>query len=249
MKNSNKNFPSNEDSYQRYLEKTEKLKTFNLDLLENLSEEEITKRRIETFRQIDFKKVIAEFCLYLNLKYDFDRLIDYLKGLPSIADKLKVLYNLKYDFEREIEMVKGMPFTEKHFNKKILDFDKACQKEIEKYTILMQLETTDQQTNEAIKKPKGLNRESAFLFFEYLFNFANVDCDKNQRAKVIENLTGYSQKQIIQLFSWFEKEKLKIEENEEIDKKFLDDANFARKCFLLLGLDEVVERIDKDLGS
>ncbi|HMS38925.1 MAG TPA: hypothetical protein PKE69_01775 [Pyrinomonadaceae bacterium] len=98
-------------------------------------------------------------------------------------------------------------------------------------------------------KHKGLNRESAFLFFEYLFEYANVKCDKKKKAETIEHLTGYSHKKIVPLFSWFEKEKLYIEDTTEIKEKFSKDMNFVRECFEMLGLTEIIEKLDTDLGN
>ncbi len=156
--------------------------------------------------------------------------IDKIKEQQQIEKQEKELDVLKWQ-QRDYQMKdaeKALDYFNKNLEKQ--DFDQS------------------KKDNE-IQKQRGLNRESAFLFFEYLFNYAKVDCKNIEKAKVIERLLGYSHKKTVSLFSWFEKEKLEAEEKKEANKKFFDDMNFVRNCFELLGLEKVIEKIDKDLGN
>jgi len=78
---------------------------------------------------------------------------------------------------------------------------------------------SENNSKDEVIKHKDLNRESAFFFFEYLFDYAKVKCDKKKRAETIERLTGYSHKKIVPLFAWLEKEKLYIEEKKGSKRK------------------------------
>lgn len=74
-----------------------------------------------------------------------------------------------------------------------------------------------------------MNIEVATLFFDYLFNYAEIKCDFTKKAELIEFLTGFSKRQLVKLPSAFEKQKLEIEDNGEISEKFLKDMNTVRR--------------------
>lgn len=253
MKESDSKPAANDDAYKRYLESVENEKAARLDLIENLSEEEIRRLIAASYKNFDIKKVMTDWCLRLNLKYNFDKLKGFLDQVPDIVERLKVLHTLKYDFEREIEQINGMPYTKDYLQSGIYSFNKSCQSEIEKLTTLMQLETLSKQTaGDQATPPKareGMNSERAYLFFEYLFTFINATANKTKRHRAIELLTGYKIGQLNKLPSWFEKEKLQVEEKTEVNKKFSEDMNEVRKLFILLGLNEIAGRVDKDLGN
>lgn len=115
---------------------------------------------------------------------------------------------------------------------------------------LINKQNTNLQPNKKdVSKISELNIESATLLMSYLFDFANVNCHFTKKAEVIEFLTGFSKKQIVKLPSEFEKEKSKILENEEISEKFYKDMQIIRNYFVRLGLTEIVNKIDEDLGN
>lgn len=253
MQEPNTKISNDGDSYKRYLEDIEKRKVARLNLIENISEEELQQFVIAYYQDFDIKKTIMDFCLHLNLKYDFDTVRHFLDGLPNITERLKVLYTLKYDFERESEMTKCFPYVTDYLSSRVLDFNKFCQSEIDKYNILLELEATAKQPIvDKLTLPRereGMNKERAFLFFEYLLTFVSATQNKTKRHQLIELLTGYKIKQLSKIPSWFEKEKLEIEEKTESSEKFFKDMEAVRKLFLSLGLTEIADKIYRDLGN
>lgn len=103
------------------------------------------------------------------------------------------------------------------------------------------------------QKEKGLNREVAYLFCNYLFEFAyqgnSINKTNVARAEVVEFLTGYSKTKLKDVPAWYKTEIAKIAENMEVNKKIFDDLKTVRKYFKLLGLEEIVNKIDIDLGE
>ena len=103
------------------------------------------------------------------------------------------------------------------------------------------------------QKDRGLTRESAYLFVDYLLQIAYAAgtgrATIKQRAEVVEFLTGYSSTKLKDVPAWFNKEIAKIKESEEISEKIFDDLQMVRKQFESLGLQEIVARIDQDLGE
>lgn len=110
-------------------------------------------------------------------------------------------------------------------------------------------ETKNIGERETRQKVKGLNREVAYLFVDYLFDFAKINCPNTQKAEIVEFLTGFSSKQLVKVPSSFEKFKLQIEDGDESDENFTNDLKVIRKYFEELGLIEIVNKIDKDLGN
>lgn len=253
MKESDAKISNDGDAYKRYLEDVEKRKVARLNLIENISEEEVQQLVIASYQNFDLKKTVMHFCLYLNLKYDFDTVKDFLDRLPSLIERLKVLHTLKYDFEREREITQGFPYVNDYLSSRVLDFNKFCQSEIDKYNILLELEAGAKQpiANELTspREREGMNKERVFLFFEYLFNFVSATANKTKRHQLIELLTGYKTKQLSKIPSWFEKEKLEIEEKTESSEKFSKDMESVHKLFLSLGLTEIADEIYRDLGN
>ncbi|MEJ7849662.1 MAG: hypothetical protein WKF92_16380 [Pyrinomonadaceae bacterium] len=96
------------------------------------------------------------------------------------------------------------------------------------------------------QKDRGLTRESAYLFVDYLLEFAMkgllVKNTNIQRAAVVEFLTGYSLTKLKDVPAWFKNETAKIKENSEIDEKIFNDLKIVRKQFETLRLQDIVDR-------
>jgi hypothetical protein len=124
-----------------------------------------------------------------------------------------------------------------------------------------QIIISDEITNETeiASKHSDINIERATLFLSYLLDFAKVnsqsfnnkrkEISNSDKNKIIEFLTTYSGKQSNKLWAKFNTEKAKIQETEEIEEKFYQDMQVIRKYFDLLGLSEIINKIDADLGE
>ena len=124
-----------------------------------------------------------------------------------------------------------------------------CRLEINYREELMKLEESQAASKDDIRKHKDLSRDRATLLLDYLFNEAKAKCHNTKKAEVISALTGYSTNTIEQSFSRFEKEKLQIEDSSEVSEKFYNDMIVVRKYAEILGLANLVDKINKDLGE
>jgi hypothetical protein len=106
-----------------------------------------------------------------------------------------------------------------------------------------------------------LNQRTATLFLSYLLDYAKEKSRENHGLKhkktlsaadknrIIDFLTPISGKQSKKLHKPFKDEIAKIAEKEEISKKFYNDMQVIRKYFEMLGLSEITDKIDADLGE
>jgi hypothetical protein len=90
-------------------------------------------------------------------------------------------------------------------------------------------------------KHKDLTVDRAVLFFEYLFNFANSDCSKADKARVISFFTNFDDEKLRQQLSGINKKAYSNFVN------FEKDMNIVFGLFELLGLPEVAGLITHDL--
>lgn len=231
---------------------------FNLEIYEDIEETPnlFNCEPLEFFQTLEKSLLFIQqnrenpFAIKQHLKTDFPNPTYFLKKLGEALEREINGYGLTHD-QRRIQEVGDLYDNSTFKLKEALEIIRKTLLKAERIEPLaeeLQNVKNDEDTDE-IQKYKGLNRESAFLFFEYLFNYAGVECDNKKKAQVIERLTSYSHKKIVPLFSWFEKEKLNIEDTTEINKKFSKDMNFVRECFEMLYLTEVIKNIDKDLGN
>ena len=112
-----------------------------------------------------------------------------------------------------------------------------------------------------LKKHKDITLDRATLFINYLLDFANEKSRDNFRSKnktplkdadknrIIDFLTPFSGTQSKKLHKPFKDEIAKIAEKEEISEKFYKDMKIVRKYFEMLGLSEILDKIDADLGE
>lgn len=90
-------------------------------------------------------------------------------------------------------------------------------------------------------KHKDLTVDRAVLFFEYLFNFANSDCSKAGKARIISFFTNFDDEKLRQQLSGINKKAYSNFVN------FEKDMNIVLGLFEMLGLDEVTGIIMNDL--
>lgn len=203
--------------------------------------------------QMKFSEENEEFDNYKNLLIELESAAkSYFKYI--IYDELR-----DFDLPEKLKWVKlaqFQPFPEDEYRKKALtEIQKTLENEIalnkeeitNRQNLVLSNKNTDEKENS--KKNEDLNKETATLFMNYLFDYAKISCNFTKKAEVIEFLTGFSKKQVVKLPSVFGKQKLEIEDGGGINEKFFKDMNTVRKYFEKLGLDEVVEKIDKDLGN
>lgn len=183
----------------------------------------------------------------------FEEVLEHLETLPAYKEKITYLIKEKTEYDQK----SGLEWTgigEKTFGEK-------CQLEIDKLEKLMRLEATPKQTTDGINKHKDLNQRTATLFVNYLLDFANekkrenfglknkkslADADKD---RIIDFLTPISGKQSKKFHKVFRDEIAKIAEKQENSKEFYDDMQIIRNYFEMLGLSEITNRIDADLGE
>lgn len=106
-----------------------------------------------------------------------------------------------------------------------------------------------------------LTQRTATLFLSYLLDFAKEKSRENfvlktkktltdaDKDRIIDFLTPISGKQSKKLHKGFKEEIAKIAENEEVSEKFYQDMRTIRKYFEMLGLLEITDKIDADLGE
>lgn len=177
---------------------------------------------------------MLDFCFELNFKYDFDQLTKYLDSLPNISEILKVLHTLKYDFEREIELAKSFPHSKTGLSSQTFDFGKNCQLEIEKYTVLIQLEEKETEKKTGNKE---FSTTRQVLALRYLLNFAKAkDKRRNAQKKFIHFLID---KDLSTIGKKFDDDGLAYSKDGE-------DLSFIREQFESIGLTEIVRMIDND---
>lgn len=183
----------------------------------------------------------------------FEEVLEHLETLPTIKEKLVCLYAKESEFKRKETQWDNL------FGKKTLA--EECRFEIERLEKTMALEERQAASEKGIEKHKDLNQRTATLFVSYLLDFANEKKRENfglknkkmlndaDKDRIIDFLTPISGKQSKKLHKPFKVEIAKIANKAEISKEFYDDMQTIRKYFEMLGLSEITNRIDADLGE
>ena len=186
-------------------------------------------------------------------KGGFEKVLEHIETLPTHKEQIAYLIQQQTTYEQNSGLEwKGI--GEKTFGEK-------CQLEKNKREKLMRLEAVPKQTTDGSEKHKDLNQRTATLFLNYLLDFAKEKSRENHGLKnkksladadkdrIIDFLTPISGKQSKKLHKPFKVEIAKIANKEEISKEFSGDMKVIRKYFEMLGLSEITNRIDADLGE
>ncbi len=184
----------------------------------------------------------------------FEEVLEHLETLPTYKEKIAYLIERKTEYKQR-------DFVGFNLAWEIPSFSQKCQLEIDKLEKLMRLEENQNNSKDGIEKHKELNQRTATLFVSYLLDFANekkrenfglknkkslADADKD---RIIDFLTPISGKQSKKLHKIFKDERAKIAEKEEVSEDFYNEMQIVRKYFEMLGLSEITNRIDVDLGE
>ncbi len=202
-----------------------------------------------------FEVKLTAIDYYKRLIYQEFKEEDLPKKLKKVKINLSEVFTDKYTFRKEA----------------LIDVQKELEQEIE----LQKKESLNRQELEAsnstdsekviLEKHKDITIDRATLFLSYLLDFANEKRRENfglknkkplkdaDKDRAIDFLTPFTGKQSKKLHKGFKDEIAKIaEEKDEVSEKFnkfYNDVKIIRNYFEMLGLSEIVNRIDSDLGE
>jgi len=226
------------------------IKQFKIERFIDIGFDRLKKKLNEALLENENNHKVKNTILY-DIEIAESKVVNYYETLflenHSSYDEIQKLVKIK----KELSLTKE---SEQDYRRKaLLNLEKKILINInllkEEKTLRDQSEESFNATKDNKNKHDELNKEIVTLFMNHFFDYANVKCSNAKKAEVIAFLTGYSSKQIVKLFSELEKERLKIEENEEVSEKIYKDLNVARKLFVKLNLTEIIEKIDKELGN
>lgn len=182
-----------------------------------------------------------------------------IKKTNNFQEKLLKVKEFRIELDAELDF-EQVPFAWR-FDKAYFTWLNAEEKRLEKLIELDNSKTTPEQSNNNIRKHKDLNQKTATLFLSYLLDFAKEKSSENHGLKtkktltdadkdrIIDFLTPISGKQSKKLHKPFRDEVAKIAEKEEVSENFYKDMQIIRKHFEMLGLSEITNKIDADLGE
>ncbi|MEQ1642056.1 MAG: hypothetical protein ABL959_01265 [Pyrinomonadaceae bacterium] len=221
------------------------------NLLENQSKDSVLIGFLESAIASINSTAIRYFVAYLEDEFKDVHLAEIVQRskatLDAVSERDEKYFRLaveaiKKGAERRIDLIKEMRLNREQMG------DTEDGKEV---FSLEEKEKPDDRMRR--QKDRGLTRESAYLFVDYLLDYAigksAVKKSITKRADVVEFLTGYSSTKLKDVPAWIDKGKAKIEEFQETDEKIFKELQNIRKQFESLGLQEIVARIDADLGD
>jgi len=167
-------------------------------------------------------------------KDKFQELLKHLETLPNSKDKIAYLVKEKTKAEQN---QRGLNFSWGNE----LSFSEKCNLEIEKLKELMNLEESQNDSKDGIKKHKDITLDRAVLAMSYLLDELKVKCQLSKKKEFIDFITPFSPNTI----------KTKLENlHEKQDKNFVEyekDLETINKHFENLGLVKIVKQIKEDL--
>lgn len=190
--------------------------------------------------------------------FDFDLVKTYLETLNDNKERKMYLVNARADYRQTHSNTKDELLISVGIDEAV-DFGEKCDYEIE---ILNELILEESRSKKEGVKHKDLNEWTATLFISYLLDFAykktlEIQGKQNNKSlsfaaknRIVNFLTPYSLDQLKKLPAVFNKEK-EYAEDEKVgaSKKYYDDMKTVRKHFERLGLSEITDKIDADLGE
>jgi hypothetical protein len=184
-------------------------------------------------------------CLAETEAFHFEKVEKFLTNIPDIPSKLRFLYDVKAKFERFEIKSKGVKRA-RIVDDDVYQFGKYCQLEIEKYEKLLRLDEFQQTNSEETKKgkrSKGETLDRTCLFFYFLLDYLQVKCKANKRAKILSDLTGFSENTIEDFLRHHNK---KATENFTNYEK---DIDYVRNAFNQFNLNQIEKMVANDLAE
>jgi hypothetical protein len=118
-------------------------------------------------------------------KDKFQELLKYLETLPNSKDKIAYLVKEKTKAEQNQS---GLNFSWGNE----LSFSEKCNLEIEKLKELMNLEESQNDSKDGIKKHKDITLDRAVLAMSYLLDELKVKCQLSKKKEFIDFITPFS---------------------------------------------------------
>lgn len=164
----------------------------------------------------------------------FEIVMEKLKSLPTLKEKIAYLINVKTHYEQNKSDWNRTFGDEKNFTEK-------CDLEITRLRGLWALEKEEIASKNEQRKHKDLTLDRAVLALNYLLNELNPNCKTSKKKEFIDFITPYSPNTIkTKLENLHEKADLK-------PKKYEEDLQIISKYFENLGLTKIVDQIKRDL--
>jgi|GEM_PF-4870493 len=231
--------------------------------LRTVDREELDRRKAFLARLIDAinhaeAKALAEepwklHDYLLRREFDFDHVSSQIPKNLSLREQLQFFINQKAKFDHELTRIQETTAPREDEFSPVLDFGRRCEVEIEKLQRLTSVQagpmTSGRHDAESEDKPgerekrqkaAGLTNDNATLLMFYLFRALKVPAAKKRQAEVISALTGYSQNTIRgRLSNPFV--------NSSDDSVRRENLEFVRQQFEKLGLNQLVDQLNRDL--
>lgn len=244
------------------LEGSEHLKPLLKTLVEllNLQEEAVNgdQRFLSCIGYINalYEELEPTYLRYLKKEHliwacpDFSVTKTYLDSLADDDLRIEHLRKLRIDCEAynaEAELDATLSELSEPNKEAREAFIKLCDINIRRLEALRDLEKPKEESQPLIDQATAKNGDRSLdrtlLFLNYLFTNAKVDCKNTKKAKTISFLTGYSEERIRQKLS-----SIHGKDNDKSFKTYREDMRTVHDYFSLVGLTEIAESVERDLG-
>ncbi len=165
--------------------------------------------------------------------FDFDEVLNHLKTLKTKKEQVEYLIEIKTEYKQK-----------QYWDYERPTFGEKCDFEISKISELLYLDLAskvpDKKQIVEIGKHKDLTIDRVILLFNRLIP-AFPDCEATKKAEFISFLTGFDSETVRQRFSTI------YRKDADKPQAFKKDMEIVCKYLEILGLDEIIRQIKKDL--